>query len=77
MPGPAFYARIGRLSSIIFVLPSCMAAGGGLGYYLVDRYFGTYPWGMVVFVLLGAVAGFYEIFKILAQDQAQNQRSKS
>ncbi len=54
-----------------------MAAGGGLGYYLIDNYFGTYPWGMVVFVLLGAVAGFYEIFKILAQDQALNKRSKS
>jgi F0F1-type ATP synthase assembly protein I len=53
-----------------------MAAGGSLGYYVFDRHFGTYPWGMVVFVLLGAVAGFYEIFKILAQDQAQNQRSK-
>jgi hypothetical protein len=69
MPNDSFYTRIGRLSSIIFVLPSCMAVGGLLGYYLIDRYFGVYPWGTVVLVLLGAAAGFYEIVKILILDQ--------
>ena len=69
MPDSSFYARLGKLSSIIFVLPSCMAVGGLIGYYLVDRYLGSYPWGTVVFVLLGVAAGFYEIFKILIQDQ--------
>jgi hypothetical protein len=69
MPAPSFYARIGRLSSIIFILPSCMAIGWALGYYVVDPYLGTYPWGTVVFVLLGAAAGFYEIIKILVLDQ--------
>jgi hypothetical protein len=69
MPSASFYSRIGRLSSIIFVLPSCMAVGGLLGYYLIDRYFGVYPWGTVILVLLGAAAGFYEIVKILILDQ--------
>ena len=69
MPDASFYARIGRLSSIIFILPSCMAVGGFLGYYVVDRYFGWYPWGTVVLVLLGAAAGFYEIMRILVLDQ--------
>jgi len=69
MPNASFYARIGRLSSIIFILPSSMAAGGLLGYFVVDRYLGMYPWGTVVFVLLGAAAGFYEIIKILILDQ--------
>jgi len=73
MAGNSFYARIGRLSSVIFILPSCMAVGGLLGYYVVDRYLGVYPWGTVVFVLLGAAAGFFEIAKILISDQ----RSKS
>lgn len=73
MAGNSFYARIGRLSSVIFILPSCMAVGGLLGYYVVDRYLGVYPWGTVVFVLLGAAAGFFEIVKILISDQ----RSKS
>ena len=73
MPNSSFYARMGRLSSVIFVLPSCMAVGGLIGYYVADRYLGTYPWGTVVFVLLGAAAGFYEIIRILILDQ----RSKS
>jgi F0F1-type ATP synthase assembly protein I len=69
MPDPSFYSRIGRLSSVIFILPSCMAVGGFLGYYVVDRYLKSYPWGTVVFVLLGAAAGFYEIVKLLILDQ--------
>ena len=46
-----------------------MAVGWLLGYYLVDRYLATYPWGTVIFVLLGAAAGFYEIVRILILDQ--------
>ena len=69
MPDSSFYTRIGRLSSIIFILPSCMAVGWVLGHYLVDRYLATYPWGTVILVLLGAAAGFYEIVRILVLDQ--------
>jgi len=46
-----------------------MAAGWVLGYYVVDRLFGTFPWGAVSATLLGAGAGFYEIIRILAIDQ--------
>ena len=46
-----------------------MAAGWVLGYYVVDRLFGTFPWGTVSAILLGAGAGFYEIIRILAIDQ--------
>jgi F0F1-type ATP synthase assembly protein I len=69
MPDSSFYARVGKLSAVVFILPSTMAAGGILGYYVVDPYLGTYPWGTVVLVLLGAAAGFYEIAKILILDQ--------
>ena len=31
--------------------------GFGIGYFL-DRFFGTTPWLMVVFLLLGVIAGF-------------------
>ena len=75
MPNASFYSRMGRLSSIIFILPSCMAVGGLLGHYVVDPYLGVRPWGTVVFVLLGAAAGFYEIIKILVLDQ-RSQKGK-
>ncbi len=69
MPGISFYTRLGRLSSIVLILPSSMAAGWILGYHLFDRFLSTYPWGTITFVLLGAGAGFYEIVKILTADQ--------
>jgi len=46
-----------------------MAAGWFLGYYLVDKLFGTFPWGAVSATLLGAGAAFYEIIQILAIDR--------
>jgi len=69
MPGPSFYSRIGRLSSILFILPGTMAAGWIVGYYLVDRYFSTFPWGSISLILVGAGGGLYEIIKILVSDQ--------
>jgi F0F1-type ATP synthase assembly protein I len=69
MPGFSFYARMGRLSSIIFILPCSMAAGWIAGHYIVDRYFSIYPWGSLSFILLGAGAGLYEILRLLETGQ--------
>jgi len=69
MPSPAFYSRMGRLSAIILVLPSAMAAGALLGYYGIDFLFGVFPWGTLLGVLAGAAIGFYEIIQILLRDQ--------
>lgn len=38
----------------------------GLGW-LLDRYFGTAPWLMVVGVILGAVAGFYQFIRLTSK----------
>ena len=40
-----------------------------VGYFLVDRYLSSYPWGSLSLTLLGAGAGLYEIIKILIPDQ--------
>jgi F0F1-type ATP synthase assembly protein I len=69
MPNASFYARLAKLSSIVLMLPSSMAAGWILGHYLVDRFLPTYPWGSIGLTLVGAGAGFYEIVKILLADQ--------
>jgi F0F1-type ATP synthase assembly protein I len=69
MPGQTVYTRMGKLSAIVTILPASMAAGWVLGYYLVDKLFGTFPWGAVSATLLGAGAGFYEIIQILAIDR--------
>ena len=38
--------------------------GFSIGYYLLDKYLGTFPWLTVVFTLLGIVAGFMYLFKV-------------
>ncbi len=70
MPEGSPYARIAKLSAIITILPSSMAAGWILGHYVVDRLFGSYPWGTMLMIFLGAGAGFYEIFRILMRDRS-------
>lgn len=35
--------------------------------YLADRYFGSSPTGLIVGILLGAVVGFYQFFRITSQ----------
>jgi F0F1-type ATP synthase assembly protein I len=68
MANKSVYTRVGRLSAIITILPAAMAAGWLMGYFLVDRWFGTFPWGTILLLFLGAGAGFYEIYKILTVD---------
>lgn len=69
MPDRSFYNSLGRLSAIIMILPSSMAAGWLFGYFLIDRYMSTFPWGTLLFVFLGAGAGFYEIVRIVLLDR--------
>jgi F0F1-type ATP synthase assembly protein I len=65
MPDPSFYAKVGRLSGIVTILPATMAAGWVFGYYVIDRFLHTFPWGSVVAAFLGACVGMYEIFRLL------------
>jgi F0F1-type ATP synthase assembly protein I len=61
-----FYVKLAKFSSIVMILPSSMAAGWLLGYFGIDRWFGIYPWGTILFIMIGAGAGFYEIIRTLA-----------
>ena len=69
MPGPSYYARLSRLSAIVTILPATMGAGWILGYFVIDRYLGSFPWGSVTTTLLGAGVGFYEIIRLLTADK--------
>jgi F0F1-type ATP synthase assembly protein I len=65
------YTRLSRLSAIIMILPSGMGVGWLVGYYAVDRNFGTFPWGSVAAILIGAGAGLYEIFQLLSAERGK------
>jgi F0F1-type ATP synthase assembly protein I len=61
---------MGRLSAIIFILPASMAAGGCLGYFIVDPLAGSSPWATIVLTLAFAGAGFYQIVKLLTDKRS-------
>src|SRR5271154_438570 len=53
------YARGFRLSS---ELVAGVVVGAGLGW-LIDRWFGISPWGLIVFLLLGFAAGVLNVMR--------------
>jgi ATP synthase protein I len=50
------------LSTIGLTLVIATALGFGLGF-LLDRWLGTWPWLMMLFTILGIVAGFVEMIR--------------
>ena len=58
--------KAGQASSVGLVFVAATFIGYFFGSWL-DRRFGTEPWLMLVFTLLGIVAGFVEMIKIAQQ----------
>ena len=55
-------ARALRFSSLGLQLVFSVLIGFGIGYF-IDRALGTRPWFMLVFFVLGMVAGFTSIYR--------------
>jgi len=65
---PQTARRIAQYSSIIFVLPSCLMIGFFGGQWL-DKKWDTEPVFSLILLLLGAVAGFYQVFRMLLEEK--------
>jgi len=68
------YARGFRLSS---ELVAGVVVGAGLGW-LIDRWLGISPWGLIIFVLLGFAAGVLNVMRSagLVADTALDDRTR-
>ena len=44
-------------------LAAAILVGGGIGWYL-DKWLGTPPWFLLLFLMLGIVAGFWNVYKL-------------
>ena len=55
------------------MLFGCVVVGCGLGY-LFDKWLGTSPWGLLVGLILGSVAGVREMLKLLKKIQKDERR---
>lgn len=56
--------RLAEMSSIGLMLPSSIAVGLFLGYFL-DRRLGTAPWLLLAFTVLGIASGLLSLFRAL------------
>ncbi len=59
-------AYAGMASTVGALLVVAPAIGFFFGFWL-DRKLGSDPWGMVFFGLMGVVAGFLEVFRIVSR----------
>ena len=69
--GPSALGRAFRMSTE-FV--AGIIAGGGLGW-LLDRWLGTSPWGLIVFLMLGFAAGTFNVVRAAGAGQAGPKRT--
>jgi ATP synthase protein I len=56
-----------RLSTLGLEIGIALAIGILIGW-LLDRFFGTRPWFMIIFMILGIVAGFRNIVRLARKD---------
>jgi len=56
------FRKLAVLSSLGLMLPSSIAVGLFMGY-LLDKLFGTHPWMLSIFTLLGVASGFLSLFR--------------
>jgi len=66
LPSKINYRKIAALSSLGLMLPSSIAVGLFSGYFL-DKLFGTHPWLLLAFFILGTVSGFYSLIRGLSK----------
>ena len=55
-------SALGRAFRMSTEFVAGVIAGGGLGW-LLDRWLGTSPWGLIVLLMLGFVAGIYNVMR--------------
>jgi ATP synthase protein I len=51
-----------QFSSLGLMLPSSIAVGLFFGHYL-DKWLGTHPWMIIIFLLFGIASGFISLFR--------------
>jgi ATP synthase protein I len=60
------FRRFAELSTVALTLPSSIAVGLFMGYFL-DKWLGTRPWLLLIFLLLGVASGLLSLFRGLGK----------
>ncbi|MEW6457074.1 MAG: AtpZ/AtpI family protein [Acidobacteriota bacterium] len=59
--------RLLEYSSVGLMFPVSIAVGLAIGYFL-DSILNTSPWLLLIFTILGIIAGFYNVYKIAGKE---------
>ncbi|MFO7786032.1 MAG: AtpZ/AtpI family protein [Thermodesulfobacteriota bacterium] len=62
------FRSLGYLSTVGLAMAFSIGIGAGIGYYL-DKKFGTDPWLLLVFLGLGVVAAFRNLYLMYKRGQ--------
>ena len=65
------FKKMLAMSSIGLVLPTSIAIGLFIGYYL-DKWLHTHPWMLIIFLLFGVISGFVSLFRELNRLKDEN-----
>ena len=69
------FRTLSFLSSVGITMVAATFIGLAMGYYL-DKWLGTDPWLTLIFLLLGIVSGFRNIFILTAREVRRQERSE-
>ena len=78
VPSPAnenkSYSLSGKFFNVGIELVAGVFVGVGLGL-LTDWLFGTSPWGLIGFFILGSVAGLRNVYRALTKQETKNTKN--
>ncbi len=72
-PEKPLFKHLLEASTVGIQLVLCTFVGFAIGYYL-DKFFGTFPWLTVIFLLLGIIAGFYDLLKVARRQNGHDKK---
>jgi len=58
------FRKASELASVGLLLPSSIAVGLFFGY-LLDKWLGTDPWMLLIFLVFGVISGLMSLFRAL------------
>lgn len=66
----AFYRELGRYSALGFEMALSVVIGLGIGYYL-DKWLGTAPWLMILWLGFGFAAGVRSLYRAAKRSEKE------
>lgn len=73
-PGTPDLRRAGALASIGTTMVACTVVGLAAGYWL-DKWLGTEPWLLLLFLMLGIVSGFVSMIQTALRHKPRTRRT--